>query len=164
MGCDDGESKIAGTRFLPPSCGMAHPAAHCQQCGDFFTVLNPFWTSLGTDLTDNSNVVRVIGQGSTDLCLNDIVLRIISITMEHDISLLPTWVPRDQNKIADGLTHLEDPCDWTLIADVFQKIVAQWGLPTIDRFASHSNHLLDRFNSMLRFPGSVGINALAQRD
>ena len=44
--------------------------------------------------------------------------------MEHDITLLPTWVPRDQNKVADGLTHLEDPCDWTLNADVFQKIVA----------------------------------------
>ena len=41
--------------------------------------------------------------------------------MEHDITLLPTWVPRDQNKVADGLTHLEDPCDWTLNADVFQK-------------------------------------------
>jgi len=114
--------------------------------------------------TDSSNLVRVMGQGSTDLRLNDIVLRIISLTMEHDISLLPTWVLRDQNKIADGLTHLEDPCDWTLNADVFLKIVAQWGLPTIDRFASHSNHLLDKFNSMLRCPGSVGINALAQRD
>jgi len=114
--------------------------------------------------TDNSNVVRVMGQGSTDLRLNNIVLRIISLTMEHDITLLPTWVPRDQNKVADGLTHLEDPCDWTLNADVFQKIVAQRGLPTIDRFASHSNHLLDSFNSMLRCPGSVSINALAQRD
>jgi len=80
-----------------------------------------------------------MGQGSTDLRLNDILLRIISFTKEHDISLLPTWVPRDQNKIADGLTHLEDPCDWTLNADVFQIIVAQWGLPTIeDCFASHS--------------------------
>ena len=96
--------------------------------------------------------------------LNDIVLRTISLTIKHDISLLPTWVPRDQNKIADGLTHLEGPCDWTLMADVFQKIIAPWGLPTIDRFASHSNHLLDKFNSMLRCPGSVGINALAQRD
>ena len=114
--------------------------------------------------TDKSNVVRVMGQGSTDLRLNNIVLRNISITMEHDITLLPTWVPRDQNKVADGLTHLEDPCDWTLNADVFQKIVAQRGLPTIDRFASHSNHLLDSFNSMLRCPGSVSINALAQRD
>ena len=53
-----------------------------------------------------SNVVRVMGQGSTDLRLNDILLRIISFTKEHDISLLPTWVPRDQNKIADGLTHI----------------------------------------------------------
>jgi len=65
-----------------------------------------------------------MGQGSTDLRLNKIVLRIISLTMEHDITLLSTWVPRDQNKIADGLTHLEEPCDWTLNADVFQKIVA----------------------------------------
>ena len=87
--------------------------------------------------TDNSNVDRVMGQGSTDLRLNDIGLRIISFTMEQDITLLPTWVPHGQNKIADGLTHLEDPCDWTLNADIFQKIVAQWGLPTIDRFASH---------------------------
>ena len=70
--------------------------------------------------TDNSNVVRVLGQGSTDLRLNDIGLRIISFTMEHDITLLLTCVPRDQNKITDGLTHLEDPCDWTLNADVFQ--------------------------------------------
>ena len=34
--------------FSPLSCGMAHPAAHCEKCGDFFTVLNPSWTSLGT--------------------------------------------------------------------------------------------------------------------
>ena len=114
--------------------------------------------------TDNSNVIRVISQGSTDLRLNDILLRIISFTKEHDISLLPTWVPRDQNKIADDLTHLKDLNDWTLNADVFKKIVAQWGLPTIERFASHSNHLHDRFNSMLRCPGSVGIDALSQRD
>jgi hypothetical protein len=80
-----------------------------------------------------------MGQGSTDLRLNEFVLRIISLTMEHNITLLPTWVPRDQNKIADGLNHLEDPCDWTLNAVVFQKTVAQWGLPTIERFASHSN-------------------------
>ena len=84
--------------------------------------------------------------------------------MEHDISLLLTWVSRDHNKIVNGLTHLEDPCDWTPNTDVFQKSVAQWGLPTNDHLASHSNHLLDKFNSMLRCPGSVGINALPQRD
>ena len=33
--------------------------------------------------TDNSNEVRVMGQGSTDLRLNDIVLRIISLTTPH---------------------------------------------------------------------------------
>ena len=167
MGCHDENKKLQAQGFFPPELwhgtssstlremwGLLHSLEFCLDIIRHKSV---------QIFTDNSNVVKVMGQGSTDLCLNDIVLRIISFTMEHDISLLPTWVPRDQNKIADGLTHLENPCDWTLNADVFHT-VAQWGLPTIDRFASHSNYLLDRFNSMLRCPGSLGINALAQRD
>jgi len=168
LGCHDGESKFAGTTFSPPELWHGTSSSTLRKMWGLLHSLESFLDIIRHKsvqiFTDNSNVVRVMGQGSTDLRLNDIVLRIISLTMEHDITLLPTWVPRDQNKVADGLTHLEDPCDWTLIADVFQKIVAQWGLPTIDRFASHSNHLLDRCNSMLRCPGSVGINALAQRD
>jgi hypothetical protein len=73
--------------------------------------LDIIWNKSVQIFTDSSNVVRGMGQGSTDLLLNDIVLRIISLTMEHDISLHPTRVLRDQNKIADGLTHLEDHCD-----------------------------------------------------
>ena len=95
---------------------MAHPAAHCEKCGDFFSLesfLDIIRHKYVQIFTDNSNVV-VMGQGSTYLRLKNIVLRIISLTMEHDVTLLPTWVPRDQNKVADGLTQLEDPCDWTL--------------------------------------------------
>jgi len=114
--------------------------------------------------TNNSNVVTVLKQGSTNLGINDITLRIASFTHKHNISLLPTWVPRAQNHIADALTHLEDPSDWTLNSSVFRRITDQWGLPTIDRFASHSNHLLPKFNSVLWCPGSVGINALSQTD
>ena len=48
-----------------------------------------------------------MGQGSTDLRFNDIVLRIISLTMEHDITLLPTWVPRDQKRLPMALLTLK---------------------------------------------------------
>ena len=57
--------------------------------------------------TDNSNVVRVMGLGSTDLRLNNIVLRTISLTKEHDITLLPTWVPRDQKRLPMALLTLK---------------------------------------------------------
>jgi len=160
--------KLQAQGFFPPELWHGTSSSTLREMWGLLHSLESFLDIIKHSsvqiFTDNSNVVRVMGQGSTDLRLNNIVLRIISLIMEHDITLLPTWVPLDQNKIANGLTHLEDPCDWTLNADVFQKIVAQWGLPNIDRFASHSNHLLDRFNSILRCPGSVGINALAQRD
>ena len=72
--------------FSPLSCGMAHPAAHCEKCGDFFSLesfLDIIRHKSVQIFTDNSNVVRVMGQGSTDLRLNDIVLRIISLTTPH---------------------------------------------------------------------------------
>jgi hypothetical protein len=66
---------------------MAHPAAHCKKCGDFFSLesfLDIIRHKSVQTFTDNSNVVRFMGQGSTDLRLNKIVLRMISLTMEHD--------------------------------------------------------------------------------
>ena len=65
---------------------MAHPAAHCEKCGDFFSLesfLDIIRHKYVQIFTDNSNVV-VMGQGSTYLRLKNIVLRIISLTMEHD--------------------------------------------------------------------------------
>ena len=108
--------------FSPLSCGMAHPAAHCKKCGDFISLesfLDIIRHKSVQTFTDNSNVVRIMGQGSKDLRLNKLYSELSH--SQWNTTLLSTWVPRNQNKIADGLTHLEDPCDWTLNADVFQK-------------------------------------------
>ena len=128
LGCHDGESKLQAQGFFPPELWHGTSSSTPREMWGILHILESFLDIIRhksvQTFTDNSNVVRVMGQGSTDLRLNKIVLRNISLTMEHDITLLSTWVPRNQNKIADGLTHLEEPCDWTLNADVFQKIVA----------------------------------------
>jgi hypothetical protein len=74
------------------------------------------------------------------------------------------WVPRDENAHADAITHWRDPEDWQLQRAWFQRIEAAWGRHTIDRFASHTNHLLPTFNSPAWCPGTAGVDAFAQGD
>ena len=96
----------------PPSCGMAHPVAHWDKCGDFFTVLNTFWTSLGTSPFRSSLTTPTWSELWARAVQTCAWMTLYSELSHSQWSMTFPCFPhgshaRDQNKIADGLTHLK---------------------------------------------------------
>ena len=79
--------------------------------------------------------------------------------MQTAIRLEMAWIPREKNQQADYLSRLVDHDDWMVNPYIFQWIDSIWGPHTIDRFATHYNRQLPRFNSRFWNPNSEAVNA-----
>ena len=67
-----------------------------------------------------------------------------------------------RNVHADRLSRLPAHYEWQLNPELFQILDDMWGPHTVDRFASHINALLPRYNARFFDPGSEATDALAQ--
>ena len=101
------------------------------------------------------------GGGSHKLALNALIVRIFLWAREFEVSLQVVWIPRDRNAAADAVSKWTDGDDWMVNPRVFAALDAEWGPHTVDRFASHTNHLTLHFNSRFWCPGTEGVNAFA---
>ena len=110
--------------------------------------------------TDNQNVTRIIDRGSTKPDLQTLAEEIVNLCNNHRVSIIPVWVPRDNNQLADYLTKLTDVDDWAIHSDTFQWLNTLLGLFTVDRFATWYNTKCIRFHSRFWNPGSEGVDAL----
>ena len=86
--------------------------------------------------SDNQNVVRIIKIGSRQPQLQEIALRIFTLSVNSHIHLQPEWIPRELNEQADYLSRIIDLDDWMLNPYIFSQQDAIWGPHTVDRFAS----------------------------
>ena len=111
--------------------------------------------------TDNQNLDWIWRGGSRKLALNALIVRIFLWAREFEVSLQVVWIPRDRNAAADAVSKWTDGDDWMVNPRVFAALDAEWGPHTVDRFASHTNHLTPRFNSRFWCPGTEGVNAFA---
>lgn len=68
-------------------------------------------------------------------------------------------VPREGNVIADRLSRIVDHDDWQLSHDCFVVLDELLGPHTVDRFASHYNAQLKRFNSRYSCPDTEAVDA-----
>ena len=109
--------------------------------------------------TDNQNVVRILQVGSRKPDLQAEALAIFSISLSRHIHIEPEWIPRKDNELADYLSRIVDCDDWSLSRATFRELDEVWGPHTIDRFASHYNTQLPRFNSRFWNPGSEAVDA-----
>ena len=109
--------------------------------------------------TDNQNVVRILQVGSRKPDLQAEALAIFSISLAQHIHIEPEWVPRRDNEVADYLSRIVDYDDWSLSHNTFRALDDAWGPHTVDRFASHYNTHLPRFNSRFWNPGSEAVDA-----
>ena len=55
-----------------------------------------------------------------------------------------------------------DKDDCSLNCEIFAQLDSRWGLHSVDRFASHYNAQLSRFNSRFLSPGCCAVNGLSQ--
>jgi hypothetical protein len=121
--------------------------------------------------SDSSGGVAALvkGRSASPLCW-PLVRDISRLCLQFSIELLPTWVPREQNTLADSHTRVEaDPGDWLLDSRAFALAQRTWpglleGPAAVDRFASMTvPSPLGRFNTRYYHPMAEAINCYTQR-
>ena len=112
--------------------------------------------------TDNQGSARIVAIGSSKANLQALAMDIFNLCLVNNIVLEAQWIPRSLNERADLLSRFVDKDDWSINPSVFRDIDAKWGPHTIDRFASHYNAQVPRFNSKFASPGCSGVDALSR--
>ena len=112
--------------------------------------------------SDNQNVTRILMHGSRIPHLHRDALDIFSLCQENRVRLNVTWVPREENQMADTLSRVTDSDDWRLCIETFRLLDDLWGPHSVDRFASNLSFQLPRFNSRWWCPGSEAVDAFTQ--
>lgn len=108
---------------------------------------------------DNQNAFRIISVGSAKEHLHTLALEIFQIAIKHDIIVVPQWIPRDRNTIADFYSKFNDTDDWSIDDKGFYQIYNRFGNFTVDRFSNDINKKVSRFNSKFYCPGTSNVNA-----
>jgi len=126
-----------------------------------FQALVWFPTQLGNRsvslLTDNQAVMAVVNKGtSRSPVLMELCRKIQQLVHELRIFWRATYIRSADNVDADGLSRVTDPTDWTISEDLWSEIGSRFGVPAVDRFATQSNRLCVRYNSLYRDPASEG--------
>ncbi|CAC5364708.1 unnamed protein product [Mytilus coruscus] len=112
--------------------------------------------------TDNHNCVRIVRSGSMKLKLQNLANSIFSVCSQQGISIHVQWIPRSENTLADYVSKMVDHEDWGVSFEFFNFIDEIWGPHTIDRFASHRNTKLPRYNSLFWNATAEAIDAFTQ--
>ena len=115
-----------------------------------------------TVFTDNFAASRILAVGSSKKPLQTLALDIFVICLHNNIRLLPQWVPREMNSIADFYSKASDTDDWSIDSHSFVKLNRKYGPFTIDRFADNLNKKTPRFNSKFFCPGTNGVDAFTE--
>ena len=99
-------------------------------------------------LTDNTTAmayIRNMGGTKSKPC-NKITKLIWQWAESKRIWLTVAHIPGSQNNLADYKSRkFHDHLEWSLNDKIFNKIIARWGLPEIDLFASHRNWKLIKY-------------------
>ncbi len=115
--------------------------------------------------TDNSTTMSYVNRyGGLVPHLTRVVTRIHSFLLLESCCMQAQHIPGLENVLADALSRRTDRAesDWKLNPAVFQQLEEAFGPHHYDRFASHLNSQLPRFNSRYWDIGCSGVDALAQ--
>ena len=111
--------------------------------------------------TDNENASRIVSFGSPKQHLQSLAIDIFRPCLENDIQIDAQWVPCEANLRAHLLSRFVDKDDWSLNSEVFALLDCKWSPYSIDRFASHYNAQVPRFNSKFMSPGCCAVDAFS---
>lgn len=112
--------------------------------------------------TDSFTTTRVCIKGSPKKCINEVAERIFLFCTARSVRLQVQWVPREENVLADELSKVASPGDWSLARKWFQLLDQRWGPHDVDRMANRSNSQLPVFNSRWRDRDTAGVDCFAQ--
>jgi hypothetical protein len=113
-------------------------------------------------LCDNQAACAILSAArSRSPPLHDLCKAIWLLCVRSEVVLSLTWIPRELNVTADGLSKFHDRGDWVFAWDAFQALSARWGPFTFDLFAAAHNCRTPRFFSWLACPDAAGVNAFS---
>ena len=112
--------------------------------------------------SDSQGACTIVDKGSPKLILHQLAIDIFVLALHNDITLCPQWIPRSENERADIISKFLDKDDWRINPMIFDQLNRLWGPHTVDRFSSHYNNQIQRFNSRFASPGCEAMDALAQ--
>ena len=81
--------------------------------------------------------------------------------MQHNIQLVPEWIPREEYIFADEKLKSIDVDDYMLSPDIFTALDMLWGPHIIDRLSSLKTRPIPHFSSHWRTSGAEVIDAVS---
>ncbi len=80
-------------------------------------------------------MIGIVNRGSPRLKLNALARELFWFGLEHRITLSMEWVPREENTLADELSKLLNPDDFSLNRKYFRQLEDRFGPHSIDLFS-----------------------------
>ena len=98
--------------------------------------------------------------GTRSATLRDKAIEIWELVLSKQGWLTARWIPREMNQVADLLSK-EHLLTWEfgLKSDQVNKVISQWGWPTMDLFASKNFHIVDKYCSLEADSQAVQLDA-----
>ncbi|CAG9138717.1 unnamed protein product [Plutella xylostella] len=99
--------------------------------------------------SDNKSVVSYIRNqgGLRSRALFQITNMLFHVMDEHNIEMIPQYIPGQLNTEADLLSRQKTQTEWYLTEEACREIFDRFGTPVIDLFASRTAHILTRYVS-----------------
>ena len=101
-------------------------------------------------MSDNSIAITYINKqgGTKSTTCNQLTKDIWIICMDKGTHVSAAHIPGKQNMLADTASRkFHDASEWTLSKNIFNHLIACFGMPEIDFFASRLNKQLHRYAS-----------------
>jgi Reverse transcriptase (RNA-dependent DNA polymerase) len=100
--------------------------------------------------SDNTTVIACLSkEGSTkSWTLNSRTRKFLILMHQHNITLIPVYIPSIYNCLADAQSRGQATPEWTLGVGAIQQVVGQFGPLQLDLFASHQAHVCHRYVSL----------------
>ena len=95
---------------------------------------------------DNTAIVAFINkQKARNKFVFTIIKNILEFCIRRNLWLFASYIKSTRNKVADAESRkLRDNLEWSLHDTLFEKIIAKFGKPDIDLFASKANFKVDK--------------------
>ena len=108
---------------------------------------------------DNSSACRILSVGSSKPHLQRVAIDVFTICTKLNIKLIPKWIPREENHLADFYSRMNDTDNWSIDDETFKFVEGKFGSFSVDRFANNLNRKTNIFNSKFYCPGTSHVNA-----
>ena len=115
-------------------------------------------------MIDNTTAVSYINHqgGHVSFACNELSREIWMWAEKHNTWVSAAHVPGLKNEKADGESRtFNDETEWSIPSELFRQLCANFGIPTMDMFASRINKKHDRYVSWRPDPHSFAVDAFS---